>query len=169
VSWGPLKLRTASKEVIFDGEASPAPGGGSTPVQATYEGQAVTIADGATANLTWDRLDSGADLLERTDPANPTFLAAGFYAVSVSVAVAAILTAGGIASAVLSGSPASNGGFNQFGSCPAEATRLGVGCMALVTVQHYDAGDSPSVGVTNSDGAAARDYQLQSAQVVKLG
>ncbi len=50
--------------------------------QATYSGAFVTVPDGSGANLTVDNLDSGTDLLDRSDPANPTYLADGVYALT---------------------------------------------------------------------------------------
>lgn len=52
---------------------------------ATYFGNAVNMASNSSAFLTWDVLESGADLLDLTDPEKPTTREAGTYAVSVYV------------------------------------------------------------------------------------
>ena len=89
---------TASNVLTADGAggSSWAPAGGSSPTaRAQYSGLGVSINDGASANLTWDTLAVGTALLDLTDPANPTVLTAGNYAVSVIFRPSDAMTAGG--------------------------------------------------------------------------
>lgn len=53
--------------------------------QATYFGSLVSVAAGASAPLPWTTLASGVDLLDRSTPDSPTFLADGLYALMLSV------------------------------------------------------------------------------------
>jgi hypothetical protein len=167
VTWGPIKLRlSGSDQEIFDGEASPAPGGGSMPVQGTYSGNAVTIANGASENLTWDTLAAGTELLNRSVPDSPLFLAAGTYAVSCSIQVSD-LTANGKAALNLE--------FNSLVSAayfPAYLVAPGVLMTITAVVVITDAdlgfGPNPVLSVHNQDGAASRDFSIQNATIVKL-
>lgn len=58
--------------------------GGSQPVFGIYSGNPTTAPASPPDRLTWDSLDQGTELLDRTDPANPVFLEAGLYSVIVN-------------------------------------------------------------------------------------
>jgi hypothetical protein len=77
-----------------DGTYTPAAGGSPT-THAEYDGFAVTIASGASGDLTWDEGPFGDNLLNLTVPAAPTIITAGVYAVSVNVRPNTAMTAGG--------------------------------------------------------------------------
>lgn len=132
-------------------------GGGSSPVQAIYTGTNVSILNGAAANLTWDTLFSGTELLDRTDPANPTFLAAGTYAATVTV-LGDALTASGYALVQVTV-------VYVLGSQTSEHPELTVGESVTSIV---DAGAALAASVDNQDGVAARNFNIALAAVVKI-
>ena len=144
--------------VQADGSLAPAPGGGSQPVQAVYSGSNVTIADGASAPLTWDTLDIGTELLDRSSPGIPLWLADGVYAITITYVASAPLTAGGYASAQLS---TGNSSTAAQSSHPDLFTGV---CLVAQVV----AGDFLALFVQNFDGATARDFQLFGCTIVKL-
>ncbi len=138
--------------------------GGSQPAQASYSGNAVEIAYGDSGAPTWDSLDDGDDLLDRTDPANPLVVADGWYTFTVGIVTTAPFTAGGYAIA----SPPSPTGAEYsvngvvFGS-------HGGGAYGLVSVSaFFAAGTNVTVGVVNDDGAVARSFKIEPAIVVKF-
>ena len=126
-----------------------------------YTGSNVSIADAAAAPLTWDVISSGADLLDRSAPAAPTFRVGGIYSVAVVVTGDALTAAGYAVCAVASGA---TGGFS-FGAGYTEAPADTWGASGVIIAA---AGDTLAVNVTNHDGAAPRNFSIGSAVLVKL-
>ncbi len=141
------------------GNATWETGDGSQPIQAVYSGNAVSIANAAGGTPTFDSLDSGTELLDRTDPAAPVFLADGTYAFCYTVSCSA-LTPGGLFTL-----NAYNGAtFDQVAFVALSAT-----LPATVTiVMHAAAGDLLGASLGNQDGVASRDFNLQGAILTKL-
>jgi hypothetical protein len=161
-TWGPIQLRLkGSRQVEFDGEASPAPGGGSMPEQAIYSNSTgVDIPNGGSVNLGWATLNDGADLLDRTDPTLPTFLEDGTYALTVAIIGDAPNTPGGYSLATLFAS-----GFQTLVAIPTPDPSQTWGASAVFKAA---AGDNVGIEVENFDGAATHNYALNSAYLVKL-
>jgi hypothetical protein len=133
--------------------------GGSQPVQAMYSGSPVSIPDGQGAPLTFDTLDSGTELLDRTNPAAPELLAAGTYAFTGSFYASAPLTAGGhTAFNVSTSSGPTSSADTLHPDFVASASLVFVG----------EAGDSLLLSLNNIDGAASRDFSMYGAVLVKL-
>lgn len=130
--------------------------GSAPPAQAVYTGASVLIGDGGADSLTWDTLASGTELLDRSAPGNPVFLAAGVYGVTVNVTGDA-LTAAGFAVARIT-APQSSHAYTQ---SPVQGWSVSL----VVSVA---AGASLIAQVLNHDGAAARNFHIDSAVVVKL-
>jgi hypothetical protein len=134
--------------------------------RAAYHGAAVTVADDATDALTWDTLDFGDDLLDRSDPAAPVVLASGIYAVTVETFVDT-LTADGAYIARLG--LASNEGWAFFQAASAPFSLANAAPAVVVSVTWYvAAGDGILARVTNLDGVAPRDFHLSVATVQQL-
>jgi len=150
-----------------DGFLAQAAGGGSGPVGAIYSGNAVTIANTASGNLTWDTLAAGTDLLDRSTPGSPKFLAAGTYAVTASVRASA-LTAAGWATVSLSVVSLSSSFTAETAIGPSPATLVVVTAVIVVTDADIGFSSGPVIQVTNLDGAASRDFTLNAAEIVKL-
>lgn len=131
-------------------------GGGGSAVQAVYSGTSVSVLNGAADNLTWDTLASGTELLDRTDPANPTFLAAGTYAISV-VFTGDALTAAGYAIGQVSAPVTFGAGYT-----PVPAATWGASGTVIVAE-----GDTLNASLVNQDGASARNFNIDVAVVVK--
>ncbi len=127
-------------------------------VQAVYQGNAVNIGNGASANLTWDTLSTGTALLDLTDPANPTFLTDGTYAVT-ALFVGDALTAAGYAAGQLTVAGAALA-LNETQN-PADTWSTSGTVVA-------SAGDILDAPVVNEDGVSARNFNIRSAVVVKL-
>lgn len=144
------------RTILSDGTDAPV-GGGASPVQAAYSGDNVTVANFDSANLPFTNLDGGTDLLDRTDPAIPTFLAAGTYAVTARARGA--LTAGGTANASLIVA-----GPDIFASVMNDVSQeCGIAGVAVVS-----AGDTLRIELDSYDGAAPQDFRIGSVFIVKL-
>lgn len=132
-----------------------------TPVQATYSGNGNNVTNGATGQATVDSLESGIELLDRSDVSNPTFLTAGTYAITVGIRSNADLTAGGYAVVEVTAGPDATSSGNAV-----EHPHLGGGVTPLTAV--VGAGDTLKVFVTNKDGASTRQFTLAGLVLVKL-
>lgn len=148
--------------VQADGTVVPATAAGGTPESEHAQGVNVNIADAASAALTWTITLGPDSLLDMAAPAAPVVITAGWYVVSVTVGVSA-LTAGGFADIDLVLDPAGDG-WIAYGAMVGPTIRA-----CLTTSAHLDAGDALAVNVTNHDGAAARDFAISEASVLKLG
>jgi hypothetical protein len=154
---GPIEIFDADGVTRLKGTSEPAIGG--TAEQATYDGDSVLIANGANAYLPFTNLDTGVDLLDRSDPLACTVLADGTYAISVDVG----------------GDALTAGGHSQF-----DIVLPSIGAGATVTSLFPDeqfsasivavlaAGDAVRVLARNDDGVAARNLGIFGAVVVKL-
>lgn len=154
----PGEVLTANNPASTAGFAA---GGGSVPVSASYSGNAVTAPNGMATGLTFDSLDVGTDLLDRTDPANPTFLAAGTYAVTVEIASTAPLTAAGYALLQFEILGTDGVSIRSYSAAP----DLGFGASITGIAA---TGTLLTVFVRNFDGASSRDFLLEQCLVVKL-
>lgn len=127
--------------------------------QGTYQGGPVTIANGDNANLPWTVQQGGTGWLDRSTIAVPTFTAAGFYAITARVGGVG-LTPGGdaLVSLVQNGAVA---------LCSVDTLYPALGPTVVATFE-AGLGDSIAVNVLNRDGAAARDFDLTHATVVRL-
>jgi hypothetical protein len=132
---------------------------GGAAEQSVYSGDPVSINNNATKVLPVTNIATVVELLDRTNPLAPTFLAAGAYGITFSVTGDA-LTAGGYAVAIIqpSGGPA---GVSGEGFHP--PTIFGTSLVAEVA-----AGDPLGLYVTNKDGIAARSFSLNNLTLVKL-
>ncbi len=132
---------------------------GFAPVQGVYLGNSVAVANGGAGNLTFDTKASGTELLDRSDPANPAFLAAGTYAISLQCNSGAGLTAGGSVTVGLTvaGETLPEGYTQkpQIGWGVSGVVVAGVGNVITATVQNFD-------------GALSRNFSIASAVIVKL-
>jgi hypothetical protein len=145
-------------------------GSGGTPTytkRASYSGNNVTISDGASAFLTWDSLGDGAALLDiATDPAHPTVLAGGIYAVSANVNASAFMTAGGFLDCVLHMDFTNDDAIadsNTAGTTAGDFARV-----SLALTWYVPPGGEISVRVFNRDGAASRPVQLNEVLIQLL-
>lgn len=157
VSSGPIELKDASGVVRFKGTSTPAPG--AAGVQAVYGGDVVSVPDGATFAMPFTTLISGTELLDRSTPDAVTVLAAGTYALTVSIYGDA-LTAAGYAVVEIDAI-----GVNPMvsGHTQSPAKQWGVTAVFVAA-----ASDPVAVLVSNFDGVSARDFNLASAVLVKL-
>ena len=132
-------------------------GGGSQPKIETLTGAAQQIANGDGANLALDQSVGPDTLLDLTDPANPTFLEAGTYAVNVQVTLDAGLTAGGsyFANASLAG-----GQVVYAAEILRSAANASPACTATL-VGVAAAGDTVTMFVLNEDGTATRGFSYE--------
>lgn len=133
------------------------------PVVGRYRGNVVTIADGDTQPLTWDTLDSGADLLDLTNPAAPTAKVAGFYVVAAVVRPNGPMTLGGWYEAIL----------RQLGTPLVAVTEdsppgLTQARVTLTVPGLLPQGQPIDLTVTNNDGVAARDFFLLTSSVAVI-
>ncbi len=74
--------------------SDPIPGIGSTAREKFVPLNGVSIANAAFGSLTWDNKVSGSDLLDLSDPLNPTVVSDGVYAVTVTASTDPISTGG---------------------------------------------------------------------------
>jgi hypothetical protein len=135
---------------------------GFAPVQAAYNGSGVSIANGATGQVTWDSLFSGTELLDRTDPANPLFLSTGTYAITATLGSTFPLTAGGSCVAYL---------FEQEAgatSAAAYTEKPELGITVSVVVVVTDVSQPLQALVENFDGVSARFFLLAAGVIVQL-
>lgn len=143
--------------------------GGSQPVtQQQYEGDPITVANSASGFLTWD-LDDGPDsLIDVADPASPTFLAAGTYAVSVKTHPWAGLNTGG--SFVLDVILDADGDFPaKMSQASAPATvEVNQPDVSVAVTWKVPVGAVLQAKVTNHDGTDPADFGLYLASIVKL-
>jgi len=137
--------------------------GGSQPVSAQYSGGQVTIADGGGDFLTWDSLDAGTELLDRSNLGVPLVLADGLYAVTAKGIAFAPLTSGGFVAFVGS----VNGSVVSASSAGTSEHPDIVG-FSVTAIAQMLAGDNLLFTVFNHDGAAPVDVALSVAVVVKL-
>ncbi len=127
--------------------------------QGLYDGDGVTIANGASELLTFDRVDGDA-LLDISDVENPTFVAAGTYAITVQATAGAPLTSGGFCGVFVS-----VGGHSV---AVAEGAHPETVPAAAVCVTQADQGDTLNVTVFNFDGASTRTFVLGLGLIVKI-
>jgi hypothetical protein len=154
---GPIEIFDADGVTRLKGTSEPAIPSATDPVQAYYTGDPLSIANNTQANLPWTDLAGGTELLDRTDPANPTFLEDGTYAVTLNV-VGDALTANGYATAIL---------YDDTLTIVNESLHPNrqFGVTAVVVAA---AGDGLVAAVHNFDGASARSFSIDTAVVVKL-
>jgi len=74
----------------------PEPGGSSPVTRELILGNPVAIANGANGVLTWDSVVQGDTLIDISDPAAPTVIAAGVYGFFVYVIPGSNMTVGGV-------------------------------------------------------------------------
>lgn len=129
------------------------------PAEAVYSGANVTIPDGGTAYLPFTTLSNGTDLLNRTDPEQPTVLAAGTYAITVDVHASSILSPGGAANGTLNAGDW--GGFPGF-------LVAGRNDFTVSATEILKAGDTISEYLLNQDGTSAQNYRISTAIIVRL-
>ena len=150
-----------------DGSETQVGSGGSQPAGELLNGGNVAIANNASANLTFGNHNSGPDLLDLTDPANPTVIAAGIYSVSVSISPNDAMTDGGIFSASLT-LDANNAEATAIGSSPAAVTANLLPSLSLSLTYYIPAGGVIAVNVGNGDGVKSINFALQDAVVQRL-
>lgn len=143
-------------------------GGAPAAVVAQYSGNPLTIANTATASLTWDSLDQGVELLDRSSPAAPLVLADGLYVLSVQISPVA-LSAGGFATLAATLTNATLGVEADTTVAAAQVAAGIAGDTATTVPLALRAGDPVAALVTNGDGALARDFALFAAFLTKLG
>ena len=139
--------------------------GGSQPVtREQFFGIASNIADNAQGNLTWDN-PQGDALLNLSTPGLPTVVAAGVYAVSVTVTGNSI-TVGGYYQANLDMDTANEDARVTEDSPTASASHDNP-LISLANTYYVPAGGIISVSVANLDGSATRAFAM-SAVVQRL-
>lgn len=126
-------------------------------------GDPVTITDGSSDKLTWDTKDSGTELLDLTDPANPVAVADGIYAVTVEVNAAAI-TVGGFYTVTLALDTAGDDA-NVTVSSPPSTAAFGTPIVSVSLTYFIPAGGVLNVTVDSEDGASSVDYNITLASV----
>lgn len=133
---------------------------------AIYTGSPVVVVNGGQANLPFTVLAAGTDLLDRSDPENPTVLADGIYLLFADAACTdGPLTADGYVQ--LTGNvggylPESVGGtFNN-------PTDRPEGHWSAASGGKLVAGDTINVLVVNRDGAVSRHFSLGPTTLVKI-
>lgn len=129
------------------------------PAEAVYTGANATIADGAAVYLPFSTLATGTDLLNRTDPGQPTVIAAGTYAITVDVHASSTLSPGGAATGTLN--------TGDWGGFPGSLV-AGRSDFTVSTTVALHAGDTISEYLFSQDGAAAQTYRIATAIVVRL-
>lgn len=134
---------------------------GFSTIQAVYSGSNVSIALGSSENLTWDSLDAGTELLNRSSPAVPVFLATGTYALTALV-VGEALNPGGFASMNIriSGTPNT-----AIASAYTTSPPDGWSATAIFVAA---AGATCKIVANNQDGAFPRTFSIDSATLVRL-
>jgi hypothetical protein len=143
-------------------------GGGSAPTtRAQYFGNPVSIDNGDVEPLTWDTLGIGTALLDITDPAAPTIVTAGTYAVSVTVMAAQSMTATGFFNVTFEMDQAGEDPSNGSISSPTAIVAQSQPVVVQTLVYYVPAGGILGVVVTNEDGAKAVSFEL-SAVVQRL-
>lgn len=142
--------------------------GGVTSEQTQYSGNNVNINNGFLANLTWNNINYGPALLNLANPASPTVVNAGIYAVVITIAPTANMTVGGgyVARLALDdgGLSATTIANSRPATAAAGSTRPQI---SLSATWFIPAGGIIHVFVQNNDGAA-RGYQLTIADVVRI-
>lgn len=144
---------------------SPGPGAVGVGERELLDSAPATIGNGGSSLLSWQHL-SGSTLLDLTVPTIPKAVVDGVYAVTVNVFPSAMTVGGtytllldldqtGEDAQSLASSPPSVAG-NQFPE------------LSLTLVYHIPAGGAVNLTVFNNDGAAAIDFQISQASVVKL-
>lgn len=129
-------------------------------------GTVTSIPDGDNDFLYWDTKVSGDDLLDLTDPQQPTIVSDGVYAVTVSVECAP-LTVGGYYIPTLTLNAAGDNG-NVFSSSPPSVTADQTPGVALSLTYFVPAGGQVIVTVSNFDGVSAVDFFLQAAVIQRI-
>lgn len=143
------------------------PGGGGVQTREVLNGDNVTIADNASAPLTWNRKLAGDALLDLSTPAAPVVVDAGVYAVFVEVVSASAVTAGGQMQLLLELDQAgADVGLGK--TSPPSTTGAPQLDDALGFVWFIPAGGAIVLTVTSKDGAGPVDYALLTANVQRL-
>lgn len=143
-------------------------GGGSQPVtREQFDGpSATTIADGATGVLEWESYLGDVPLLDLTDPALPTVIVTGVYAISLFVS-SPMMTADGSYQVVLDMDQTNEDAQQKTDSAPATTEQPNpVACVTLI--YYVPAGGVIKASVTNHDGAASRDFVIGNATVQRI-
>jgi hypothetical protein len=126
-----------------------------------------TIANGATAYLSWDDVSSGGGpVVDLSSNTTPVVLAAGVYAVAVGVEAEA-MTAGGCFTIQLKLDASGEGIVLVTDSRTATAAEPVVFAAIAGTYYIPDAGEI-RVRVQNRDGAATRDFGIQTATIQRI-
>ena len=127
------------------------------------QGNATAVGNGATGALTWNTKVSGSTLLDISTPAEPTPLAAGVYAVAVTVTPATI-TVGGyytVSLALDSGGEDATVEVTSPASIAANQTPI----VSAALTYFVPVGGTIDVTVANEDGASSVDFTLSLAVV----
>lgn len=125
------------------------------------EGNAVTIANGASAPLTWDTLTAGEALLDLTTKTAPTVITAGVYAVTIYVTPGAITHAGYYTLGLSLDADAADA--NQFATSPASSAANASPVIGCTNVFYVPAGGVIQATVGNFDSAASVAFTLTAA------
>jgi len=139
------------------------------PIQTTravYDGNDTSIANGASAPLTWDTKLAGSALLDLTVPAAPVFVTAGVYSIAVWVAADSAMTAAGFYTVLLTLNAADSARLTIESSV---ATAANMSPDAVVTGCYYFAASAgPVVTVHNLDGVQTIDFLIGAAVVQRI-
>lgn len=94
---GSLRLYADADQELrtIKSDGTDAPVGAPRPGYAVYSGTGTLVNNADIGHLKWNVLDTDVDLLDATDPLNPTVLADGFYLVSAAAGPVGAMTAGG--------------------------------------------------------------------------
>lgn len=135
---------------------------GAVTGQEQFSGNAVTIANGDSAEMTFDN-PSGDALVDLTNPAEPAIINAGVYAICGSILPGGNLTAGGLYSVTI------GWGDNTviFTSPAAVAAKLNP-VAAISATAKIPAGRAVSIVVANLDGVASRDFSMFLASITRI-
>lgn len=129
-------------------------------------GNDVTINDTQVLALTWDSLDSGSALLNRTSLGAPTVVTAGIYAFTIVIRTS-FITAGAFYIATLELDSNGDDATLDVPSPPATAVDTGPK-ISLAATYYMPAGAIILLKVNNRDGVAARDFSIQAAVVQRI-
>lgn len=141
-------------------------GGGLTAVYAAYHGSNANIANGAQGALPWSNRDDGTELFDRTTPESPAALAAGVYIVTVNVLATALTAAGSYQ--VSLGLDTIGVGIEVDADTGTSVNGNGIPTLTVSCAYYIPLNGLVEVKVTNFDGAAARNFRIAEATVIKL-
>lgn len=128
-------------------------------------GNAATINNGSDGALPWNTVLGGDPLVDISNPLQPTIVAAGVYAIGVTLKVAS-MTVGGWFRGALTLDLTGNGLSIISDSPPTTATDDPI--LGLSLTGFIPAGGRLNVEASNFDGAAGRDFHIDQAVVQRI-